>query len=440
MTRIGIFFLLISWTYGENCYLSDSELKELENAFIAAEDHTTRIGSNQDAIMCLGATRSGKRPEIGQGPTSKTTIPTKWTSNKLSGFSIFDAPGFDDNRGPVQDITNSFHLYLLMRKVKSLKFVLVIDFGDIERDITLPFFKLLRHFENFFGDKFAMFFSSISVVFTKVPSEIDETEVDIEMIKHLLNKKAIVIKSVSSANLNNFLDYIIKNSSHIALFRKAESNRIDSSYIGIKIFPAISNSDSVNRSVLQNIAPSVSTKSHVCMFQVKNKLTSISEFTNILESLLNLFISILSDWKHSNMTPNNNTIKKIKKIFYFQKLQTNSIKNEFDVYKIIEAFGKMDSKIENEIKKSSLLRKIKIFYFVSRLFKMDDFKQLHRSFENLRMILRKEIYKIYLSNFKEIIGKWMHGRSVGDKVKPKFFLLLGMIFFFFYINHNHISN
>ncbi|XP_043462771.1 uncharacterized protein LOC122498859 isoform X2 [Leptopilina heterotoma] len=397
MTRIGIFFLLILWTYGENCYLSDSELKELENAFIAAEDHTTRIGSNQDAIMCLGATRSGKRPEIGQGPTSKTTIPTKWTSNKLSGFSIFDAPGFDDNRGPVQDITNSFHLYLLMRKVKSLKFVLVIDFGDIERDITLPFFKLLRHFENFFGDKFAMFFSSISVVFTKVPSEIDETEVDIEMIKHLLNKKAIVIKSVSSANLNNFLDYIIKNSSHIALFRKAEGNRIDSSYIGIKIFPAISNSESVNRSVLQNIAPSVSTKSLVCMFQVKNKLTSISEFTNILESLLNLFISILSDWKHSNMTPN--TIEK-RYTSFIGNLLHNSIEYEADVYKIIEAIKKIDSKMKNKIEEINLLPKIKIFYFVSRLLKLNDIKQLHKCFKNLRMLFIAEVNKIdiYISS------------------------------------------
>ncbi|XP_043483460.1 uncharacterized protein LOC122511950 [Leptopilina heterotoma] len=364
MTRIGIFFLLISWTYCEYCYLSDRELTELETAFFESENYSTRIGSNEDAIICLGATRSGKStlinylmgnelkgiqnskyaehkivqannesigPEIGQGPTSKTTIPTKWTSNKLLGYSIFDAPGFDDNRGPVQDITNSFYLYLLMRNVKSLKFVLVIDFGDIERDTTIPFLKLLHNFENFFGDKFAMFFSSISVIFTKVPSEIDETEVDIEMIKHLLNKTAVAIKNVSSTKVNNFLEYIIKNSRDIALFRKAESKRIDSFDNDFNIFPAIINTISVNRSVLQNIAPSVSTKSLVCLFHAKNKWISKTDFNKIQQSLLNLFISILSDWE----IPKNNTnglliIYRRERLIDIKKLLNNSIENGRD--------------------------------------------------------------------------------------------------------------
>ncbi|XP_043462761.1 uncharacterized protein LOC122498857 [Leptopilina heterotoma] len=467
MTRIGIFFLLISWTYVENCYLSDSELTELENAFIEAEDYTTRIVSNEDAIICVGATRAGKStlinylmgnelkgfknskyaeykiikansesigPEIGQGPTSKTTIPTKWTSNKLSGFSIYDAPGFDDNRGPVQDITNSFYLYLLMRKVKSLKYVLVIDFNDIVRNNIRPLLKFLYDFENIFRDKFAFFILSISIIFSKVPYELDGAKVDIEMIKYLLKEKAVVIENLSSTNVNNFLDYILNNSSHLALFRKAKSNKIKSSDIDFNIFSAIRNTKSVNSSVLQNITPTASIESYLCLYHAKNKWISILEFLKLQKSLLTTCIDMLSKWEKSVMNSNgssNNNVKEIHKLYEIRNLLNNSIKNEADVYKIIESIGKINDKIKNKIQESNLLRKIKIFYFVSRLVKSNDMQEFQSSFEDLRFSLltaiEKGIQKVANLRKNRPIRNDL---SVGDKVKSNFFLLLGMIIMF----------
>ncbi|XP_043470098.1 uncharacterized protein LOC122503573 [Leptopilina heterotoma] len=401
MKRITIGFILISLVYGEICKLDEQELTELEKSFNEAEIYMRREASNENAAICIGTTRAGKStlinylignelkavrfsrygdikiikadnrsigPEIGAGPTSKTTIPTKWTSKRLNNLIIFDSPGFQDNRGPIQEITNSFYLYQLAKNVNSLKFILVINFADIERDIITPFMNLLLDFDNFFGNKFKDFFQSISVIFSKVPYEMYDTEVDIEMIKHLLKTKAYLAGKTSSNNVKDFLSYITENNDSIALFKTLEETGTISDDIELNIFSSINNSKSVNRSVLQSISPSISHYSFLCLLQSKNKWVSMAEINEIQESLFLTLTEMLSVQNILTEKLTINQISSIKeKLSIIENLLNKSIANKSDIYENIETLKKIDIKMQNKIDETKYLKKVKIFMFVSNL-------------------------------------------------------------------------
>lgn len=55
------------------------------------------------------------RPKIGHESVSMTTIPNKWLSKEefdecLTDIIYWDCPGFEDTKGPFQDIANAFYV------------------------------------------------------------------------------------------------------------------------------------------------------------------------------------------------------------------------------------------------------------------------------------------------------------------------------------------
>ncbi|XP_043470070.1 thioredoxin domain-containing protein 2-like [Leptopilina heterotoma] len=416
MIRSTIIFLLISWVQGENLQLNDFLLIELVKSFNEAENYMTREASGEDAAIVLGMVHTGKSslinylignklkgvklskydefkimqdenrskgPEIGFGLTPETTIPTKWISDKLPGLSIFDFPGYSDFRESLQEITNSFYLYHLAKKVKSLKFILVINFFDIARQDVNPLLKSLQYAKKLFGNKFEMFFPSISVIFSKVPRVHDNNAVDMEMIEHYLKEKSNVPKGASN-NIKSFLNYIIKNNDRIGLFRKPENNETITSDTDFEIFSAIRNSRSVQRNYLQYVLPSISDPTIVFLRTVPHFLNI--EIRKIAQSLYEIFK------KELVKNQDDEAIPKIQaNLNYIEDLLYNSVRNETNIYENTKIIEKIGIKLKKKIDDSNLLTKVEMFTLFSDILKLNVNKILHEISRNLILILRNEV-------------------------------------------------
>jgi predicted GTPase len=63
---------------------------------------------------------------IVHGTISGTSIPNKFFDAK-TGITYFDCPGFDDTRGPEQDIANAFYIKRVFDVAEQVKVVVVIN-------------------------------------------------------------------------------------------------------------------------------------------------------------------------------------------------------------------------------------------------------------------------------------------------------------------------
>ncbi|XP_043481159.1 uncharacterized protein LOC122510515 [Leptopilina heterotoma] len=435
MLRTTIIFLLISLQHSKSCTLTETEVTEIKQSFSKAEEYMQKEALNEDAAIVIGPGRVGKStlinylignklrgvrfsqfgefkiikaenesrgPEIGAGPTSKTTIPIKWNSTKLRGLSIFDCPGFQDNRGTVQDITNSIYIYQLVKKVKTLKFILVFNFADVERDNTASLSRFLLDLEKFFGNKFTDFFPSMSIIFSKTPYRSFDNRVNIKMIKYKLKQKLFSSNVKLSSDAKKFVDYIINNNNSIALFRKAKNDKIFSSDTDFQMFSAITNTSSIERRFLDSIRPSISDNSLICLHSSKNKLVSLTEIFELEASLLFIFTKRLSIWSNDTIKGNKNTLVNI--LYNLTKIEfllNDSIINGSDIYKNIETIKKIDIQLEEKINESNLLKKVEMYNFIYYLLQLKESKILYQSIEDtmltLQALLKAAISNIQLS-------------------------------------------
>ncbi|XP_043470894.1 uncharacterized protein LOC122504069 isoform X2 [Leptopilina heterotoma] len=332
MIKIVIICLLISSIRSDIC-TSESQLEELLQVKSDAENYVERKtkGGHDNAAIVIGSARCGKStlinyligneligsstkdglglcitkfdensvgPEIGEGAVSVTTIPTKWNSKRqeLHNLSIWDTAGFHDNRGALQDISNTLYLNTLVKKVKLLKFILVINFYDIVPDNIDTFLTLLRNLERFFNVKFREFFSSISVIFSKAPSKIRTFLIDHEYIRYKLNTSIIEVKNSLKISqvVIDFVQYIIDNEDHVAFFRLTKKEGIiKSSLIDDNIFQAINNSHTIEQESLQNIDLSMSESSRNCLFRNKDGLLQQLNEAGLPNEVTNYFYNKL---------------------------------------------------------------------------------------------------------------------------------------------------
>ncbi|XP_043478157.1 uncharacterized protein LOC122508709 [Leptopilina heterotoma] len=292
---------------------------------------------NEDVSICIGATRAGKStlinylidnklksvrhsrftpisiekvdnqsvgPEIGRGAASKTTIPTKWVSNVHSNIIIWDAPGFDDNRGTVQDITNAFYLYQLVQNVKSLKIILAIDINDILHDNIKPFISVLKAVENLLGEKMRDFFSSITVILTN--QFLSSTDMELSYIS------------------KEFVQHLIKHNQQIGFFKRPEIVGNITHTVDVNIFQSFNNSLSIPKNNFQQLRPSISETSTLCLFGIREKLYSKSGFEELHNG-----IDILID----------------KKVMDAENLKYNNVKNELKL--VHEDLSKIENLLFN---------------------------------------------------------------------------------------------
>jgi hypothetical protein len=103
-----------------------------------------------------------KGPEIGDTSNSVTTIPQLWVKGE---YAFWDCPGFEDTKGPIQDIANAFYINRIFENSKEVKILLVISNSQLIGDRTST--KIVKKFSNIFKD-ITSIMDSLSVVITKV--------------------------------------------------------------------------------------------------------------------------------------------------------------------------------------------------------------------------------------------------------------------------------
>ncbi|XP_043473519.1 uncharacterized protein LOC122505767 [Leptopilina heterotoma] len=398
MLRIAVICLLFSFVNSKNCTLSRDELKKLENTLSLALDFAKKnVDINENAIICVGSARAGKStlinylignplkgesiskyeslkiskadnspgPEIGQGPTSKTKEPTKYSMPKFRNTVVWDSPGFHDNRGESQDISNSFYIYQLLKTVKNLKIVVVVDYNILLTDTSSQMTSLLNSLENLFGNNFKHIFSSTSMVFSKVPYDKSNKE-SMELIKSKLQYNYIDSELSMSENAKNFLKYVVQHKESIAFFKSARKvGLINSKEIGYNIIESINASKILNKQLLQDVKPSMSESSRNCLSETLD-IILLNPLYDHLESVTNEIIKIINDYdtqvkdsKQLNVIENK--LKEIKSVLKKAKEVNNNLIEQFNFYTSI------NDKIKTRIENYDLVKKVELIDFLDNL-------------------------------------------------------------------------
>lgn len=79
-----------------------------------------------------------------------------------------DCPGFFDNRGDIQDITNSFAIYRVLKSAQNVKILFVVSYSDVSSTRGDPFRKSCKILEELIPSRPSLQ-PAISLIITKVP-------------------------------------------------------------------------------------------------------------------------------------------------------------------------------------------------------------------------------------------------------------------------------
>ncbi|XP_043471815.1 uncharacterized protein LOC122504676 [Leptopilina heterotoma] len=400
MIRLAIICFLISMIRSEECIFNIDEVDELRQLFHDSErrmEAATR-GQSGNAAIVIGSARSGKStlinylmgnaliaykekreikikkannnvrgPEIGAGSVSVTTIPTRWNSERsaLQNLDIWDTAGFADNRGVMQDFNNSFHLYHLTRKVNSLKFILVINFDDIDTDNIEWIKGLLNTLESYFTDRFRNFFPSISVIISEAPHVNDfQFLVNYEYINKKLNT-SLLSNSQSSVSevLKDFERHIIRHNQQVAFFRKVKKVGRVTSDIDDNIIPAINNCDSIKKPSHQDIGLTISQESKLCLLSANEELMSLNEILKFETTLNNSFSAFCQSNDTNTLQTNKADLNRIN-----ESLKTSLDNNSVAEVKI-QILKMINDNLKNYIKNEKLENKISLIKFIDSILK-----------------------------------------------------------------------
>lgn len=419
---------------------NENDLQQLQKALHESAIYMRNEVKHEDVSICIGATRAGKStlinylignklksvrhsrispisiekvdnqslgPEIGRGATSKTTIPTKWVSNIYSNIIIWDAPGFDDNRGAVQDITNAFYLYQLVQNVKSLKIILAIDVNDLLHDNIKPFISVLKAVESLLGEKMIDFYSSISVIFTKVPNTLEGIPVNMDFINEKLEEQFLTSITMELSYISKeFVHYLIKHNQQIGFFKRPETEDNITSAVDVNIFQAINNSLSIPKNNLQQLRPSISESSSLCLYSIRDKLYSKSAFEE-LQTALDLLIDKKA-MNADNLKYDDNAKYQLqllqKELSKIENALFETTVFEHDFFKQIEILKMIDVDIGKIINENHLLETVNLIEFVDKLLNLEESKILSKK---LQKVLSTSLLKTKaaISSIREYLGE-----------------------------------
>ncbi|XP_043478192.1 uncharacterized protein LOC122508737 [Leptopilina heterotoma] len=429
MIRHVIIFFLISMIESEDCDFGINQLNEIRQIFNDSErrmEAATRGQSGRSAFVIgngrngkstlinylmgnlLKAYRSGKYeplklelansntkgPEIGAGSLSVTTIPKKWNSTRpqLQNLDIWDTAGFTDNRGIMQDLNNSFHLYHLTRKVETLKFIIVISFSDIINDNVEQMRKLLSTLEEYFTDSFRTFFPSISVIISKAPKSDDfDNLVDHEYITDKLFNRLLSNPNMSISEVSkDFVRHIIIHKNQIlAFFKKAQQTGIVTSEIDVNIIPAINNCKRIIKSCLQNVGLTISQESEFCLRKANDELLSIDAILEFQTELCNSFDEKFAASCQSNDT---NTLQTNKAdLNRINESLKTSLDNNSDAEVKIQTLEIISDNLKKFITAEKLLNKVSLIKFLDSILKTKGMSYIATSVNGLVNAVKAKI-------------------------------------------------
>lgn len=286
-----------------------------------------QMDPSDDIVVFLGSTRAGKStlvnylignslictrdpatrqykidtpftsgPKIGTTTVSETVYPSKWSSEKFPSQVLWDAPGFGDNRGVIQDITNAFYVRELLTHVKTAKFALVVDISHITNANVQPFIDLLSAMGSILPN-INTCKTSVSIIFTKVPTQIDDEPVDRGYIAQLLKvnivDSGVLSRDPSLIRLTELVSHFIEDKEHIGIFKKSKEGEIDPASIDDGIMKAINNATSLDHGTLSEVSASLSKDSKLFLFKARDILCKIESFDALFKDITESYLEEL---------------------------------------------------------------------------------------------------------------------------------------------------
>ena len=431
------------------------DLQHLGHALHTAAAYMASQAKHEDAIIVIGSTRSGKSslinyiignqligekisackpvvlkkfdnspgPQIGIGSTSETIIPSRWNSHKLNNLGIWDAPGFDDNRGAVQDITNAFYINELFKNIKSAKIILVTDINDIANDSIRPFLSLLNSIENIFNEKMSECFSSIGIIFSKVPKTLYDNEVDKNFINELLKEQFLSSKAIEiSEPAKELIRYLIKNNQNIGLFKRATAGLIIDDIIDEGIFEVIKEIKGLQEEILKQVSPSISHSSKVFLFNVREKLSCMRIFTELQKLVGSIFEETLIDFKKMK----EEGLSHDKLIQWTQELSITAdriskvLDSNISFHEKISEIKVIDPRIENLIRHYNLHQKAKFMEFIDQLLNLKESRHFDINLQSILVTAKTKVDELLIwvkLQLKEITMKEAEAEALKAREK-----------------------
>lgn len=407
MIRIITSCLLFSQIICEDYSFSLSEILAMEESFQKSSEFVKKEGIDKPGILFIGIAKAGKSsilnyiigtklkairpsiaeglkitqvnecdnsPEIGMDSTSFTTIPKPWKSQKIPNYIFWDCPGFDDNRGSIQDINNAMFIYQLIKSIDKLKFTLVVNAEDILAENINSFLQLLNHLKTLFGDNFKNVYRSISIIYTRVPFSLYGQYVDIEYISNILQEKVVLqIGLDMGKSSREFVNFTTTNKDNMAFLRKPRREGILSSCVYDNIISAILKANEINNYQLQDVKPSISSQSAKYLSNTYSDLKNMEMFLT-LETLTTEFIDKYEKYSQTIIKKKNTSKiqELITSLTSHKKVIQSKSKSKDYVIENINCLRLLQDDFRMFIDSSQLIKKIKAISFIEIILKTED--------------------------------------------------------------------
>ena len=345
-------------------------------------------------------------PAIGVGCTSETIVPTRWDNvQRLPNLVLWDAPGFEDNRGPIQDITNAYYIYELFKNIRSIRIVLVVDFSNIADNFINPFLSQLSSVEKLLRSKMSSCFGSIIVAFSKVPETHYDNLVDARYICTMLDYKILQNSTIDmSMACRDLIKHLTHNSQQIGLFKIAKVGRIGQEVDG-GVSEAILNAQSVSSDVLREVVcPSLCDKSQSFLFKARTSISSMDSFQELLKVAQSVFEERLSRYmQQQEGAVSDDHLHGIRAeliVLLNEVKRALDPENSFQLK--INQLQMIDPRIESKITADCLLEKSRMMVFIDRLLDLEESKEFDIYVEGILMNAHSEVEKMVFAIEKRL--------------------------------------
>ena len=422
---------------------SAKDIKDLESALLTASLLLKSEIKYEDTYVFIGASGSGKSslmnwaignklvgkkdadfrrinlekgddspgPKIGIGATAETTIPARWNSKRFLHKVLWDLPGFVDNRGVIQDITNAYYVFELFTNIKSAKVVIVIDINDIIASNINPVLSLLRSLEDIFGESMNKCFHSIAVIFTKVPEMIGDGPADKDCINDFLKGQFLKNNKITiSEPGKNLISYLINNNQNIGLYKKVPVGPVSDKYIDVGITDAINNIKSVPEEILKEVSPSISEQSKLALFNAREELCckkAMVELQHRIETYFKEKLTAIQRIRKERSIPRERYLT-LNDEFCIIENQINTFLNLPSSQDKLCFIKFIDPSFDKLIDDHNLIERIKLMKFVDRMFNIEESSLYDLGLREIMLNAQNKVHEVIM---------WIKGQLIEISVE-----------------------
>jgi energy-coupling factor transporter ATP-binding protein EcfA2 len=261
---------------------------------------------------------------------SETIYPSACTPpGKLVSF--IDNPGFQDNRGFEIEIANSFFREQIIENVEDLKFLILLNHGDV-LDRRVQFFENIKRFSDFLGifnnndtNVLRKFSKSIGIIVSKVNNDGD-SDLDVKhMLKELLSQ-SLKNNKILSPNETIVFKQVLEND-QIEIFSNPRKNVVLDDSQKIQISHMIDRLDYIKKKdAIIRVSLDRSQMPKLNSYLIENFEKFEKNVEKVLTKNFHLFINNVIE-----NPPNINNVSLIRK--FLNQFNENSTKKvDFDIF------------------------------------------------------------------------------------------------------------